>query len=106
MNDEQFVEAARVLAQRVLDGAREDELRMERLFLLCTARRPDAADRLILAGALTAFRDRFQADEAAARELLQVGESVLNADLPAAEFAAWTMLANTVLNLDETLVRD
>ena len=47
--------------------------------------------------------DAYEADTDAALELLVVGESTPDETLPAAESAAWTMLVNQVLNLDEVL---
>ena len=45
------------------------------------------------------------ADEAAAAELLQVGESLCDTSLNASQLAAWTMVANMLLNLDETITK-
>jgi hypothetical protein len=45
----------------------------------------------------------YTSDVVAANKLLAVGESARDAKLPAPELAAWTMVANVVLNLDETI---
>jgi hypothetical protein len=105
-NDEQFVEAARVLAQRTLGEARDDEVRLVRLFERCTGRAPDAGERALLAGALADFRARYAAAPEDARLLVEVGESPTATDLAADELAAWTMLASAVLNLDATISRN
>ncbi len=108
-NDEQFVEAARHLATRVLDelpAPGDEARRLERLFRLATARRPDAATRDILVATLGDFRARYAARPEDAAGLLSPGSTEVPADADAIELAAWTMLASTVLNLDETLVRD
>jgi hypothetical protein len=48
---------------------------------------------------------RFGADPAAAKKLLAVGESPRDTTLDEAELAAWTTVANTILNLDETITK-
>ena len=115
-NDEQFVEAARVLAQRVLaepapqsvgDGTTQDseQWRLSQLFLRCTGRRPETAEQQRLTEALKAFQTRYQAAPEDAASLLEVGVTMLpeQADLP--NLAAWTMLGNALLSLDETISR-
>ena len=46
------------------------------------------------------------ADPAKAEELLKAGESPRDTSIPAPEHAAWTVVANTILNMDEFLVRN
>lgn len=102
-NDEQFVEAARVLAERTLRGpAVDDAARLARLFRSCTSRIPELGERAALAAALADFRARYAADGAAAEALIAVGEAAPAPELQAAETAAWTLLASAVLNLHET----
>ncbi|MCB9898009.1 MAG: PSD1 domain-containing protein [Planctomycetes bacterium] len=105
-NDEQFVEAARVLAERTLHEDGDDATRLERLFRRVTARHPDAGDRALLADALDDFRARYADDAEAARALVDVGEAPTADDLAPSELAAWTMLASAVLDLHETLTQD
>jgi hypothetical protein len=55
---------------------------------------------------LAAYRDHlasFRRDEAKAKQLLAVGELKADATLNPSELAAWTMIANLLLNLDEVL---
>ncbi len=49
---------------------------------------------------------RYRADVASARALLGVGSFELPAKYDAAELAAWTVLSNTLLNLDEAITRE
>lgn len=103
-------------------------MRLERLFRLTTGRTPDEAELGVLMRALAALRADFEAAPARAAALLAVGDlevplwqplwqpleqplgplaDGLGADgLGASELAAWTMLASTVMNLDEVLVRN
>jgi hypothetical protein len=102
-NDEQFVEASRVLAERVLNGQAGDETRLTSMFRRCTGRAPDRAELARLSAALKNFRERYDADRSAAYDLTHTGASPVSDGLDVAELAAWTLVANALLNLDETL---
>ena len=51
-------------------------------------------------------RAHFSRDPAAAEKILTNGESKSVAAAPASEIAAWTMVTNLLLNLDETVTRN
>jgi hypothetical protein len=104
LNDPQYVESARALAQMALTkGGKTDEERIALLFRRATCRAPASDERAVLLGALAELREEYARDEAAAKKLVSVGETKPAAGLDAKELAAWTMLASTVLNLDEVL---
>jgi hypothetical protein len=108
LNDPAFFAAARALAGRVLRGAGpEPEARAVHAFRLCTARRPSGDE---LAPLLRFYRDqaaRFASDDAAAQAVAGRGaEGSGQGEGALAEQAAWTMVANVVLNLDETLTKE
>ncbi|MEN9360968.1 MAG: hypothetical protein RL095_2503 [Verrucomicrobiota bacterium] len=105
LNDPQFVEAARALAQRVLASAGDDAARLALAHRLVTCRSPDEARLKILSGALAKFRSHYASRPKEAAALLAVGESPRPAELKEDELAAWTLLASQLLNLDETLNR-
>ncbi|MEZ6062518.1 MAG: DUF1553 domain-containing protein [Planctomycetaceae bacterium] len=106
MNDEQFIEASRRLAERIMkEGGTSDEDRAEFAFRLVTSRHPGDAERAVLMKVFAASLARYTADEAAAAELLNVGESPCDTSLNASQLAAWTMVANMLLNLDETITK-
>jgi len=107
MNDATFVEAARVLAERVLaEAGPDDRGRLVRAFRLVTAREPTTAETSILLAGLARQRQQFQARPAAARQLAAVGEAPRNEQLDATEVAAWTTITGILLNLDETISRE
>ena len=60
----------------------------------------------LLSTALETHRGQFSRDPEAARRVITNGESKPSDRIPAPEFAAWTMVANLVLNLDETVNRN
>jgi hypothetical protein len=107
MNDVTFVEASRVLAERVLTaGEQTFEQRLTRMFRLLTARLPRPTELKILQANLEQHRTRYRADRQAALKLIGVGESKPNEKLDPAELAAYTAVANLILNLDETITKE
>ncbi len=107
LNDVQHFEAARALAERVLaEGGPAVEGRLAFLYRTVLSRRPAAEEVRLLTAALTRQRDLYRADPAAAKKVVHAGESKPRGIASADETAAWTMIANLVLNLDETLNRN
>jgi hypothetical protein len=104
MNDVQWVESARVLAQRVIHEAGPDPRRrinrMSELLLAHDAAAPMAA---ALEISLQQMHQHYAQDPKAARSLLEMGENKRDPSIPEAELAAWTIVASEMLNLDETL---
>lgn len=106
MDDVQWIEAARALAQRViLQGGKTPENRINMLSEVLLSREPSAKMTSVLTGSYEQMKKHYDADPKAARALLQVGESKANASIPAPELAAWTMVASEMLNLDETVTK-
>ena len=104
MNDAQFVEAARHLAQRMLtEGGEEMMARLAYGFELATARIPSDDEKAILCEVLAAQLEDYRAKPEQAEALLAVGESAREASLDPVEHAAWTTIASMILNLDETI---
>ncbi len=104
MNDPQFIEAARYLAQRAMRDVGDDfDLRLDYLTTRLVARSFIDAERAVVRQAYEGFVDLYAADTAAAAGLLEVGESSYDAGLPVVESAAWTMITNQLMNLDEVL---
>ena len=98
--------ATRALATRTLKerGKSTDE-RLKYLFRLATSRSPDARELGELESLLADCTNRFKGDLKASQQLIAVGETRPDATLNPQELAAWTMLANLVLNLDEVITR-
>jgi hypothetical protein len=107
MNDMIFVEAARVLAQRVMkEGGATPEARLAYMFRLTTARLPAAAEQQVLGQGFERALKQFQGDREAARKLVSTGESKRDERLDVAELAAYAAMANTIMNLDEVIARE
>ncbi len=106
MNDPQFVEAAKVLAERVMkEGPQDQEQQISQAFRLVTSREPNTEEMKILTGIYEREEQRFNDTRGAAHDLLNVGEYEIDGQLPANKLAAMTMVANTVLNLDEAYTK-
>ncbi len=106
LNDIQFVEAARLLAQRALHHAEDDtDAQLAYAFRLTTGRSPEPRELGVLRSIYDAQLAVFTADPDAAAALNAVGEAPRDDTLPPAELAAMTLVANTLLNLDETLTQ-
>ena len=106
LNDVQYVEAARNLAQRVLLAESDFTARLDLAFMLCTAHPADDLRRGVMGEVLNAQLQVFEADPAAALALLGPGESMRDESLDPSQLAAWTVLASMIQNLDETLTRE
>ena len=106
LNDPQYVEAARALAQRTLAENGSDNDRLSRMFARCVGRTPTSAELSDLKQALSDELDHYRADEAAAEQLVSVGEFPRPHDMEASRLAAWTMTANLLLNLDEVIMKN
>ncbi len=107
MNDVQHFEAARALAERVLtEGGTTDAGKIQWLFRVVLARTPDAQESNLLLAALQKQRTLYRNTPREASAVSHAGEAPPQNTAPAAETAAWTLLGNLVLNLDETVNRN
>jgi hypothetical protein len=106
LNDPQFVEAARALAERMLARKGNDAARLRWGFQEVTAREPRPNELSVVERALARERARYAAKSADAKAFLAIGESPRNETLPPAEHAAWAQVAALLLNLSETITRN
>lgn len=108
LNNVTFVESARFLAQRMLTEhpAENSDAAQQRIawaFRLATSRQPTDREVKFLSEDLAAYLQEFDNDPAAAKQLLGIGEKPFDATLDVAKLAAYTLVANTLLNLDESM---
>ncbi len=101
MNDIQYVEAARAIASRVMEEAGSDTgERIAHATMLVLSRSPRAAEASALRRLVEAQQADYRSDPAAARALVETGESTYNQELDPVELATWTMVASALLNTD------
>jgi mono/diheme cytochrome c family protein len=103
LNDVQFVEAARNLAQRALQSGENDDERLDFLARRLLARPLRPTEVAVVKSSLTALSEHYAGHSEDAKALIAVGESKAEASLDPVPLAAWTMLANELMNLDEVL---
>jgi hypothetical protein len=107
MNDVQHFEAARALAERVLsEGGKTTEQRITFLYRVVLSRKPHPEELRLVTSALAKQRALYAADPDAAKKVVRAGESKPKGVAGEVETAAWTMIANLVLNLDEVVMRN
>lgn len=105
MNDPQFVEAARVLAQRTLTRNRPDSAIIDQFFRAIVSRPARPSEINLLVNLYREELQTFQQFPGRATTLLQVGEFPVEPTLDPAQLAAWTVVASTVMNVDEAVMK-
>ncbi len=103
-NETQRVEVSRALAQRLLTEAADVDARLNLLFAFLASREPSDRERTVCMSLYERSRARYQAANGDALALLSVGEAPRDETLDAAEHAAWTQVAITVLSSDVALL--
>jgi len=107
MNDPTYVEAAKFLAQRMIqEGGLEPNARISHGMRLILGRVPDSTELQGLSAALTRYLHDFETHADDAAKLIATGEASMADAPPSPELAAYAMLASLLLNLDETLTRE
>jgi hypothetical protein len=105
LNDRTYLEAAQALAAVVLSESPADATRLMQLFRRVLLRPPPDAEAQQLMTLLHRQRQRFSAAPDAAKDLMAEAGVVSDGKHPTEELAAWTVVAHTILNLDETVTR-
>ena len=106
LNDPTWVEASRVLAQKVMEEKEALDERLQYAFRLITAGRPSSFNLEILGDIYEEQLEVFMENPNEARQLLSVGESKRDEQLSLAEHAALTTTCLGILNLDQALSRE
>jgi hypothetical protein len=106
LNDPTYVESARKLAERMMrePGSAPAE-RVKFAFRLATARLPTERETALLVELFEKQRARYAPQRDEALKLLSTGEAPRLETLDPIELAAWTIVASTILNLDETVTK-
>jgi mono/diheme cytochrome c family protein len=105
LNDPAHVEAAQALGRRMASSATSTEAKATHGFRLCLARSPEAAELRQLVALFEQSRQRLANDPDKAQRLatIPLGPTPDGADT--VELAAWTVVGNVLLNLDEMFLR-
>ena len=106
LNDPQFVEAARALAERMMsEGGTDFAGRLDFGYQLLLGRKVRPSEVKVLDSIYQEQVKEFRAQPDKAKIFLEVGDSKRNESLDQVEHAAWTVIGNLMLNLDEVLIR-
>lgn len=104
LNDEQFVEAARHLAQLAIEqGGETFEGRIKVIGLRVLSREFTPEELNVIRQSLDHLQAYYNDHAEEATQVIKYGVSPVDEKIPAVELAAWTMLCNELLNLDEVL---
>jgi cytochrome c553 len=104
LNDPQFVEAARHLAEKAIqEGGDTDEKKLDYVGKRTLSRSFSAAESTILLGSLADLSAHYAKETLDAQKLISFGESKANPSTDPVQLASWTMLVNEIFNLDECL---
>ncbi len=105
MNDPTYIEAARKLAEKVMQTEKRPADRIRKAFLMAAARPPSTAEVKLLASLAEQQKAAFAKQPENARKLVRVGESQ-SAVADEIELAAWTTVTSAILNLDEVISKE
>ena len=105
LNDPQFVESARVLAERVVQDKNEISEQIILAYRLLTGITPDSEVVQLLEKHYGEQKDHFSKNPEHAKELLAIGYSPVKADKSSAEVSAMTVVCNTIMSFDETITK-
>jgi hypothetical protein len=105
MNDPQFVEASRVLAQQMLKNGKTPDEQISYAFTALTSRKPDSKEKQILRELYDDELKDFSHNPKRMKSILAVGEYPVDKTLDPAQLAAGTIVASTVMNFDEFLIK-
>lgn len=105
MNDPQFFEASRVFAERMINSRDQLEEQIGFGFRLATARHPQKEELDILVDLYKNLYQFFRQNQNKAYQLLSVGKKPRDTNIYSVKTAAMTMVANTILNHNETYTK-
>jgi hypothetical protein len=103
LNETEFLEASRTMAQRLLASKTSDEARLKAAYDLTLGRKPQPWEEKILLKGLARYRKEYAANPAAANQLLKVGDAPQATNEPVADKAAWMLVCSSLMNTDEFL---
>ncbi|MDR3691877.1 MAG: PSD1 and planctomycete cytochrome C domain-containing protein [Fimbriimonas sp.] len=105
MNEPEFLEASRLMAQHLLQAKGGDDDRLIRACQIAWGRAPRPKETDVLKHELSQFRTRYKSDPSDSRKLLAVGDSPQSPTLSPSEQASWMLLCSTLMNTDEFLTQ-
>jgi hypothetical protein len=105
LNEEQFLECAKLLAARTMEERTDDVARLQLIMKRLTGRELTQQELGWTLELLSVSRTRFREAPEDAEQILLQGVSTISGQQSKEEFAAWMVVVNALMNLDEALVR-
>ena len=106
MNDPQYIEAARLLAERtLLEGGKTISEKIDYIFNCLVGRSAEEMELIAIEKLFKEELNDFQQNRQRVKKLLTIGEHPLNAKLNRIEIATYTMVASTIMNFDEFVMK-
>lgn len=105
MNDPQFIEAGRIMAQTVIKDATGFDQRLDLISLRLLNRKMAADERATVKTTFESAKAYYEEKPEQARRAIEIGEMPVDETLSETELAAWSIIANQIFNLDETVTR-
>jgi hypothetical protein len=105
LNDPTWIEASRVLAEKTLLGPSDNTERIRTLFRRVVSRFPETYELQLLNGLLDRQLANYAADVESTEAIVSIGAAPWDRRIKASELAAWTIVAQAILNLDEVVTR-
>ncbi|MCF2947159.1 DUF1553 domain-containing protein [Paraglaciecola aquimarina] len=105
MNDSQFVEAGRVLAEKVITNTADNNERLIQVYRLLTSQYPDENELSVMSEMYTTFLDKYTQAPEEAEHLLAIGEKSPQPSLGKTIVAALSAVANLIINHDATVIK-
>ena len=107
LNDPTFLEAARILAERMIhEGGSTIESQINFAFQRAVSRVADVEELSLLKNLLQQSKDLYRADPSAAEALIHIGQRPAKETIEPVELAAWSTVARAILNMHETITRN
>ncbi|MEM7374152.1 MAG: DUF1553 domain-containing protein [Bacteroidota bacterium] len=104
-NDPQWLEAARLIGERMMTETSDLDAQIRLAFRLLTSRRPGEFELQRLKEFYRSQHHKYQTKPEAATQLLAIGEYPHKTGLEISQLAACTMVAHTILNMNEAIIR-
>lgn len=105
LNDPQFVEASRIIAENLLKSENNQSIRLEKAFRTLTGRKPDDKEQKMLADFYQEELAHFTSDKAKARDFMKNGEKDWDKNLNVSEIAALGVVVNSIMNTTEAFTK-
>jgi hypothetical protein len=107
LNDPNFVESARVLAERILaEAEKNDRARMDHAYQLVLSRAPTDDERKAMGDLFQYAKSDYKKQPDSAKKLISIGQTAADPKWDPSELAAWTTISRALLNLSETTTRN